>query len=268
MVIVDELHMLADPNRGYILELLLSKLMFTTKQSFSKGKQNPLQIVGMSATIPNLDHLAIWLDAAQFTTTFRPISLAHSLVKSNVIYQITKSANSEESILLPASPTVDIEELQLKAAPDDASLIYYAIETLANGFSSLVFCPTKLSTEKTARSIAENIYELGAKSAKQESINECADALGSACRANLCMTKINELLVTLFSLSIGFDQTLVKTIRFGVAFHHAGMSNEERFLIEKAFREGTIRVLCSTTTLSAGEYYSELAFVLNSFTFF
>ena len=46
---IDELHMVGDPQRGYLLELLLTKL-----RSHNKGGSQ-VQIVGMSATIPNID---------------------------------------------------------------------------------------------------------------------------------------------------------------------------------------------------------------------
>ena len=41
-------------------------------------------------------------------------------------------------------------------------------------------------------------------------------------------------------------------LRHGVAFHHAGLANSQRQIIEKAFREGRIKVICATTTLAAG----------------
>jgi ATP-dependent DNA helicase HFM1/MER3 len=38
----------------------------------------------------------------------------------------------------------------------------------------------------------------------------------------------------------------------GLAFHHAGLDQEDRRLVESLFREGLVRVLCATSTLAQG----------------
>ncbi|KKK66291.1 hypothetical protein LCGC14_2965590, partial [marine sediment metagenome] len=43
-----------------------------------------------------------------------------------------------------------------------------------------------------------------------------------------------------------------KLFKFGIAFHHAGLLPKERKLIEDNFRKGIIKIICCTTTLSAG----------------
>ncbi|CAM2097262.1 unnamed protein product [Caretta caretta] len=81
MVVVDELHMLGDSHRGYLLELLLTKVRFVTeKVAKRQTKENSpvfdsIQIVGMSATLPNLGLLASWLNAELYHTDFRPVPL-------------------------------------------------------------------------------------------------------------------------------------------------------------------------------------------------
>ncbi len=53
-------------------------------------------------------------------------------------------------------------------------------------------------------------------------------------------------------LQCGLNPKLKDTLPMGVAFHHAGLTLEEREVVERGFREGAISVLTATTTLAAG----------------
>lgn len=48
------------------------------------------------------------------------------------------------------------------------------------------------------------------------------------------------------------NQTLSQTIRWGIAFHHAGLNKIDRDTVENLFRRGIIKVLISTSTLAWG----------------
>ena len=52
------------------------------------------------------------------------------------------------------------------------------------------------------------------------------------------------LLQRLHNTPAGLDEILEITVLKGVAYHHAGLTTEERELIENAYNEGVLKVLC------------------------
>ena len=64
-----------DGERGYLLELLLTKLRFAAispdPENAPDAVQEGLQIIGMSATLPNVNIVAQWLGAQLYQTEYR-----------------------------------------------------------------------------------------------------------------------------------------------------------------------------------------------------
>ncbi|XP_075587957.1 DNA polymerase theta [Dermatophagoides farinae] len=273
LVIVDELHMIGDTSRGYILELLLSKLIHMKSNPDIDLRQ--LQIIGMSATIPNLNDIAKWLDAELFVTDYRPVPLIEHIVAGNKILKISTNSiqspdtqfdslastvvssggpsnddNNGEIECIPLK-TIDYNQLKLNTTFSQ-SLIYMAIETLAEGFSTLIFCPTRSMCESMAKNIASNIFSIGQKDRIPQ--NDFERNIRNSIHSDhiLSYQRLVSLINTLKRSSSGFDPNLELVLKFGCAFHHGGMTMEERGTVEQGFRDGTLRILCCTTTLSTG----------------
>ena len=65
-IIIDEIHLLNDAERGPTLEILITILKKLLKN---------VQIIGLSATIGNAEELAEWLDADLVVDEWRPVKL-------------------------------------------------------------------------------------------------------------------------------------------------------------------------------------------------
>lgn len=48
------------------------------------------------------------------------------------------------------------------------------------------------------------------------------------------------------------DAKLQELVRYGVAFHHAGLDSDDRRAIQQAFEDGSLSVICCTSTLAVG----------------
>ena len=88
----------------------------------------------------------------------------------------------------------------------------------------------------------------------------CSPAHGSSSCRSVVMSltwmqvcpHVQVLLQDLRSCSDASDPVLQTTVPYGVAFHHSGLTIEERELLEKAFRSRIVMLLCCTSTLAAG----------------
>ncbi|KAL1915366.1 uncharacterized protein VTP21DRAFT_6824 [Calcarisporiella thermophila] len=209
IVVVDELHMIGNENRGYLLELLLTKMMVVLKDD--------LQIIGMSATLPNIDVLANWLKAHLYITDYRPVPLSEFVMIGDTLYDTNFNVVRR----------LHIEKKRI----DPDYLIPICYEVTSQGNSVLIFCHSKSACESCAKFISEWLLVESSETA---------------------LLKRAEIIQRLKNCPAGLDPLLDYTVQKGIAFHHAGLTVEEREIIEDGYRAGIINVLTATCTLASG----------------
>lgn len=179
MIVVDEVHLIADSNRGYILELLLTKTLFCSRKCNAN-----IQIVAMSATLPNAKLVQNWLDAEFYETDYRPIEL-HEMIKIGAqIYD-----NAMRSIRTLSADNYGT----IKNDPDHIAQL--CIETIVNSAAVIIFCPSKDWCEKLAVHVALNVFKLGTSKT----------AIGDSIKKELDMRTIEEIKMHLANSPAGTD---------------------------------------------------------------
>ncbi|XP_030850352.1 DNA polymerase theta [Strongylocentrotus purpuratus] len=243
IVVVDELHMIGDSHRGYLLELLLTKIRYVTATTLkspgdvSPSLSNPIQIVGMSATLPNLDLLARWLDADLYRTDFRPVPLTEHVKIGKAVFDSSMSKVRE------VKPPFEVKV-------DEDQVFSLCLETISKGNGVLVFCPTKNWCEKLCEMMAREIYNMhqGQVTTNQTGFVKASNMLP----LKLDHASLRDVVEQLRRTPVSINSVLRKTIPCGVGYHHAGLTFDERDIIEGAFRHGFLKILVATSTLSSG----------------
>ncbi|UMM22138.1 hypothetical protein L5515_003507 [Caenorhabditis briggsae] len=216
MIVVDEMHMVFDSSRGAHIEHMLSKVLLWN----SMNSEEKIQIIGMSATIPELNRLGEWLESGKVCeANFRPISLNNHIIIGSEM----KKIGSEESV---------------REFSEDP-LITLAKKSFLENQQTLIMISSKLEAEKTALNIANHFHELKLlDDSMMERLRERADGLlfiKNGLERHGCK-----------------DRNVMAALAWGVAFHHAGLTMEERECIEMGFREKSIIILVATSTLASG----------------
>nr|XP_027795566.2 helicase POLQ-like isoform X1 [Marmota flaviventris] len=218
LVVVDELHMIGEGSRGAILEMTLAKILYTSKTT---------QIIGMSATLNNVEDLQQFLQAEYYTSQFRPVELKEYLKINDTIYEVDSKADSGMTF----SRLLNYKYSDTLKKMDPDHLVALVTEVIPN-YSCLVFCPSKKNCENVAEMICKFLSK---EYLKQREKEKC------------------ELIKNLRNMSSGNVCPVLKhTIPFGVAYHHSGLTNDERRLLEEAYSTGTLCLFTCTSTLAAG----------------
>jgi superfamily II DNA/RNA helicase len=229
LVLVDEIHFVGVDSRGCLLEMLLTRLRHVCPT---------VQIVGMSATLPNLADMKEWLGAESWdgTAVKRPV-----ILKEHIICGREQISRDNTTVVALPAPTVD----------DPDGLIRLVSEGKAGPHgkgdgSVLVFCPTIKETELWAKKLASAFRDAAASASSlsgphqegQGGVRDKRKDLGEQLQA--------------VAGSGATSNQLAQFVGEGVAFHNSLLSRGERKIIEAAFKEGTLSVLTSTSTLAAG----------------
>jgi len=193
LVIADEIHLLNDPDRGPTLEVVLTKLK----------KYNP-QILGLSATIKNIEDIALWLNAEYVKNNYRPVELKEGVLIGNKI----KFLNKESVIDARAPGEIGIVE-----------------DTLKKGKQILIF----VSTRKNAESLAERLTPVVEQYLSPQDKKE--------------LEKISREIKHALETPTRQCKKLSDISAKGVVFHHAGLVGKQRKLIEDYFRKNVIKVI-------------------------
>ncbi len=171
------------------------------------------QVIAMSATIGNAQELAEWLNASLVSSDWRPVPLRIGVMTDGkVIYD----DGSEREVCEPK----DESSHYVKCLAEDS---------LKNGGQFLVFANSRRNAVKLAKDLAP-VTDRYSGSPELEAV---AKAISSSDGTEIA-------------------KELAALIEKGIAFHHAGLSPEQRNAVETSFKRGLIKGIVATPTLAAG----------------
>ena len=230
LFLVDEVHILKE-SRGATLEAVVSRV---------KSSSLDARFIALSATVPNPQDIATWFGRNRsesslpaqlevFGENFRPVKLQRHVV--GIKFQGNDFAFDqicdEKYCLVPPRLTI----FDFSRLPD-------LISKYSAGRPIIIFCSTRKSAETTAKSLSKIKKNLRSR------LWPCSSAAAMLQNSDLG----GKTLHTRRYLSLN----IIETFAAGVAFHHAGLAADDRCLVEKAFLERHVGVICCTSTLAVG----------------
>lgn len=129
VVVIDEFHMIGDPERGPILEMIIAKML-----------SSQAQIIGLSATIGNPDVLAGWINAELVDDPYRPVELVEGVYdkKNHVI--VFRDGRREKIIHRIGGAALNI-----------------SLQSISSGIQVLVFVHNRRKAEEWAFKLSEHM---------------------------------------------------------------------------------------------------------------
>lgn len=174
-----------------------------------------VRFIALSATVPNLEDVARWLGKGDADDGHTPA------------YQ---EKFGEEFRPVKLQKFVYGFDKRMNDFQFDDFLneqLYSHIAKHSQKKPILVFCPSRKSCQKAATKLAEEWNERQPQARPWPGPREQQ-------RIPVISPELQEI------------------VRYGVAFHHAGLETQDRKVIEQAFLDGRLNVICCTSTLAMG----------------
>lgn len=224
LFVIDELHMIGDGSRGATLETLIVKTRLAAAKSGSS-----IRFLGMSATLTNFPDLSKFLDADVIKDNFRPVQLKEFVKIGDNLYDASGMSKGGEFQHMPL--TRIFSDKVLNQDPENLRTL---VGEVIPQKSVLVFCPTKKHCEDVAVTLSRLLPN----------------------RSDLVKYKKTEkerlIRAIQHSNSGAICHVLRRTLPFGVAYHHSGLTPDERQIVEEGFLKQVISCIVCTSTLAAG----------------
>lgn len=238
LVVADEAHNIGVDERGARLELLLATI---------KRERPDARFLLLTPFVPNADQLAAWLgDDARpsIRVDWRP---SERVAAAAFVTKPRRQPHRVWLRTLPSAHRVDLDrevDLDLGAVsgppPVGKRGVTVALATkLAVRGGVLVLLNSRARAEERAAELAA-----------LQPVTQGEELLDAV--ANLATSEL------------GTEATLPDLLRRGVAFHHAGLAHELRYLIELLVDSGAVRTVCGTTTLAQGVNFPIASVVVES----
>src|SRR5919198_55239 len=174
------------------------------------------QILALSATVANSENIAKWLSCELIESNWRPTTLVEGVYDNGIARMNDGSQFKIETSYTPSSSAIDI-----------------AIDSLDNGGQALIFAETRKRTSSLAVKAAEGVYKRLDKTTKKLAAEASSRILNNGDDTEL-------------------TRTLSHVVSMGVGFHHAGLGQSSREIVEESFKAGIIKLITATPTLAAG----------------
>ncbi|MEU0110666.1 DEAD/DEAH box helicase [Streptomyces sp. NPDC006251] len=240
LVLVDEGHTLDRSERGLRLEMLLTRIRRTAPAA---------RVVLLSAVLPNGEDLARWLDRGADGTNHASINWSPSQLRMGVFSWRGRAADGQQGAIdygndgsgeffLPRVLTRHKKRVRLfpEAPKDVAAALALHFDRLG---PVLIAQPTRLKARAAAKALGAALEKEGAPKLGAGSFT--ADIAQKRLEASAEIGR-----------HIGSSHELALMVLRGYAYHHAEVPQAVRHCLERAYRNGALRVLCATSTLSQG----------------
>jgi len=243
-IICDEGHLIDDKTRGVPYELLLARL--------KKPSATDRRFIFMSAILPNVADLHAWLGG-------KPESLARSDYKP---------VRADNAFLIKRGLTYDLLFNPEKSPPGSYTLSGFLNENDFRYTNSATgrrkFIDGRHSRVSLACAVALRARKAGPVAVFTTSKGKTG--VGGLAKKILQMTELGagvvgqsppaseglSLLQDFSDISLGKEYQLSRLLRHGYAFHHGGLPQEIRRIIEEGIANLDIQILFCTSTLAEG----------------